>query len=76
MHPIVYKALQDANFEVDVDADDIDLDDDAMDKTSKAKHRSNEIKRAIIKFFVKDRLPLAKMESVHFNHLINGLYLF
>lgn len=35
---------------------------------------TNEVKRAIIKFFVKDRIPLAKMESVHFNNLINGSF--
>lgn len=75
MHPIVYKTLQDANFELDGSVDDPDLDgndDNVMVPTSKSKFRSNEIKRAIIKFFVKDRLPLAKMESVHFNNLLNG----
>lgn len=32
------------------------------------------IKKAMIKFIVKERLPISKLESLHFNNLINGTY--
>lgn len=68
MHPTVYKALQDTNFEFDDSVDDLDLDEidgDGMERDSKSKYWFNEITRAIIKF-------LAKMEGPHFNSLLNG----
>lgn len=35
--------------------------------------RKIDIQRAILEFFIKDRLPLSKMNSEHFNKLLDGL---
>lgn len=83
MHRKVFNALKDANFDISIEEDISDeienngngqdqSDSDQMQKETNSSNQTAAIKNAIIKFFVKDRLPLAKMDSVHFNNLING----
>lgn len=78
MHPEIFESLETSNFEFDdqLYPDENGIKDDQNKKVQilkiKERYQTEDINRAIIKFFVKDRLPLAKMESPHFNNLING----
>lgn len=37
---------------------------------------STDIEAALVKFIVKERLPISKMESIHLNDLITGAFFF
>lgn len=37
------------------------------------KSRSGSIADALLNFFIKERLPLAKMDSIHLRNLIDGI---
>lgn len=60
VHPTVYKALEDADFDLEDPSDTIDENAAPEDEgnASIKSHRKEQITYAMIKFFVKERLPL------------------
>lgn len=72
MHKDIYNELSLSDFGVTLD----ETSESKQDETNiVVKNRMEQIKGAIVNFFVKERLPLSKMDSIHFNNLIEGKYL-
>lgn len=42
-------------------------------KEDEVKSRNGSITNALLKFFIKERLPLAKVDSIHLRNLIDGM---